>query len=83
MAEDGGIPLFPVVGFEVRFMPSNGWIFIRLPFISHAMQRPEEADPGRRYAFSPRQARQLADGILEELAKMESGKTPPGGMPKH
>lgn len=73
-------PLFPVSGWEIGTIPAYDAIFIRLEFLSHAMQAPGQADPGRRYLFAPALARELARKIIEQADRMESGglQSPPG-----
>lgn len=67
------ITLFPVTGFEVGTIPEYEIVFIRLPFLSHPFQKLAEADPGRRYALQPAQARELISAIERALHALESG----------
>jgi hypothetical protein len=77
------LPLFPLVGFEVQIVPKLGILFIRLPFLTSPLQPIEQADPGRRYAIHPRQAREIARSILEAADALESAGGQGEGMPKH
>ena len=77
--EQDQLPLFAVTEWEVSTIPAYGALFIRLAFLSHAMQGLEQADPGRRYVFHASQARELRDAIDKALAKLEAAG--PQGAP--
>ena len=68
--------LFPVAGWEIGTIPSETAVFIRLEFLTHLMQKPEEADPGRRYVFQAAQARELRDAIDRALRSLETAGPP-------
>jgi hypothetical protein len=78
MSDD--LVLFPVTEWEIRIIPSYQAVFIRLAFLSHALQKPEESDPGRRYVFQPAQLRELRDAIDRALQRLEAAgpQAPPG-----
>lgn len=72
MKETEDIILYPVVGWEVRIVPTEQLVVVRLPFLSHSMQKIEESHPGRNYVFQPEQAKNLRDKIdlaLQQLKK--------------
>ena len=75
--------LFPVAGWEVAPIPAYGAIFIRPAFLTHPMQKMEEADPGRRYLLTAAQATELRDAIDRTLRRLESGEPQGTGLPKH
>lgn len=77
------IQVFPAMGYEIEPLPALGALFIRLPFVTHPSQSPHEPDPGRRYLFSPAQARELAHAILSTLDAMESGPPESSVGPTH
>lgn len=77
------IPLYPVSGWEIAPIPAYGALFIRPAFLSHPTQKPEEADPGRRYLLTAAQARELRDAIDRTLHLLESGAPQGTGLPKH
>lgn len=78
MPEDE-IPLFPAAGWQIGTIPALDAIFIQIPFLAHSMQDADKAEPGRRYVFHTKLARELRDGIDAALRKMESAG--PQGSP--
>jgi len=81
MADD--IATFPVTGWEIKSVPALDALLLRFPFLSHATQKIEEADPGRNYILTTTQAAELRDAIDRAIQKMKSGGTPPNPVPKH
>lgn len=79
MDEGNEVATFPVANQSVVAYTKHQVILMRLGFLSHAMQKDDEADPGRIYALSPAGARNLAQSILKALDEMESApfETPP------
>lgn len=77
------IPVFPVASISVGPLMSHGAITIRLDFLTHPLQAPEDANAGRHYALTPPQARALIEQIGRALAKLESGPPQGTGLPKH
>ena len=76
------IKIFPVANWRVGPIPSMGIITICPSFLTHSMQGPEEANPGRYYALTPIQARDLIADLQKALAQIPAASTPPGG-PRH
>lgn len=74
---DEDAPLFPVAGWAIGTAPEHDIVIIRLAFLSHATQRPEEADPGRRYVFSTARAKMLRDALDRLFHRAESAGPPP------
>ncbi|WP_161800438.1 MULTISPECIES: bssS family protein [Achromobacter] len=77
MAEN--IPLFPVASWTAGPVPQLGLAVIKFDFLTNPMQRPEEANPGRHYALTPAQLRDLIEQMQSALQKLESGA--PQGQP--
>lgn len=75
MADD--LPIFPVSEWDIRSVPAYQILLLRLGFLSHATQKPEEADPGRNYALTLAQAAELRDAIDRALQKMQTDGVPP------
>ena len=75
MADD--IPCFPITGYTIGPIPSMGIVLVRFPFLASPMQALEQADPGRNYALTPVQAREVRDAIDRALAKLDSSESPP------
>lgn len=77
------IPVFPVPEWEIQLVPSRQAALIRIAFLSHPLQRTEEADPGRRYAFQLPQLRELQEAMGRAIAKLETSDAPPTDTPPH
>lgn len=77
---ENDLPLFPVAEWDISTIPAYNAVIIRLGFLSHPLQKMEEADPGRRYVLQATQARELRDAIDRALQKLQSAgpQTPPG-----
>lgn len=74
------IPLFPVASITTGIVQAYGVVLMKLDFLTHAMQIPAEAQPGRTYALTPTQARALVQQIETALHQLESaGFQPPPG----
>jgi len=73
-------PGFPITECDIGIFAKQGVLFIRFAFLSHSMQALEEADPGRRYVLTPKQAQQVVDGIQQALRALGSaGPQSPSG----
>jgi hypothetical protein len=74
------IPLFPVAAMTVGPVPRMEIVVIRFDFLTGPMQPPEQANPGRHYAMTPQQARELAQRIADSLRQLENAgpAVPPG-----
>lgn len=77
------IKLFPVSEWEIGVIPAYDAIFIRLAFLSHPLQKLEESDPGRRYAFQRAQLVELRNAITRALDKTAGGDAQGKGIPQH
>ena len=62
---------YPVTGWEIRTVPEYGAILVKLAFLSHSMQKMEEADPGRNYILTLKQVAELRDALDIALHKMQ------------
>ncbi len=76
-------PTFPVAGWEISTVPAYEALIIRLSFLSHPLQRVEEADPGRRYILTTKQATELRGMLDRAIQKLQSAAAPPAGVPKN
>ncbi len=81
MADD--IVIFPVAGWTIKAAPENGVILLQLSFLSHELQKMEEADPGRNYILTIKQAEKLRDALDRSVQQMKIAGTPPIGGPIH
>lgn len=77
------IPIFPVTGWLIDAIPEEDVVIIRLAFLSHAQQTPEESDPGRIYGFRRAQLVEFRDAINRIFQKLESNGAPKSSSPMH
>jgi len=75
--------LFPVATITAGAVPSHEAMLIRLDFLTHASQRPEDANPGRNYLLTAPQAKYLAQRIADSLQILETAGPQGGAGPKH
>jgi hypothetical protein len=80
MADD--IPTFPVTAWEVRSVPSYDLVIVKFAFLVHSLQRMEEANPGRNYALTRTQLRELIPVLQSALQRLESSGSPPPPSPR-
>jgi hypothetical protein len=73
MDSNDDLPLFPVTGWEVGVLGEHEAVFIRLAFRSHALQKPEEFDQGRRYVFQREQLAALRAVVDKAIQALENG----------
>ena len=77
------IALSPVAGWEIGAIPAYGALMLRLDYLTHATQQPDEAQKSPTFLIHTAQARELAQRILAACEKLESGPPPGTGLPKH
>ena len=76
-------PTFPVAGYEVRTLPLFDAILIRLDFLTHESQRPDEAHRGRMYALQSGRCRELVAAIEQALRALERSGAHGTDGPQH
>lgn len=77
------IALTPVAGWEIGTVPAYGALMLRLDYLTHATQSPDQAHKSPTFVIQTAQARELAQRILVACEKLESGPPPGTGLPKH
>ncbi|MDR0480587.1 MAG: hypothetical protein LBG66_01730 [Gallionellaceae bacterium] len=77
------VALFPVATITAGPIPEIDAVIIRFDFLTHGMQRPDEAQAGRNYALSPVQARYLVEKISSALTTLDNAASQGDGAPKH
>jgi len=83
MAEQETTPVFPVSKWHIGPVIRLEMVVVRFEFLSHPLQKPAEADPGRNYALSPTQTRMLIKELERSLDQLEKfGPQAPEGQ-KH
>lgn len=78
-----GAPMFPITAYELGAIPEQGAIVIRFPFVSHPLQKPTEADPGRRYVLNVAQAIELRDALDRLLQRVKAAGYVPSSADRH
>lgn len=69
-------PAFPVTGWTALVSVEHQAMFLKLPFLSHPLQRPSEADPGRTYILTKSQLENLEQQIQKALRQLETPASP-------
>lgn len=81
MSQDD-IPLLPVAGWEVAPISAYQAVMLRLAFLSHPMQRPDEAQQTPHFVLNAQQALELSE-VLKKHAALATQGTPGEGLSKH
>ena len=76
------ITLSPVVGWQVGPIQAYEAVMLRLDFLSHALQRADEAHPSPNFVLTAAQALELSE-TLKKHAGVATQGTPGNGVPKH
>ena len=77
------IPLFPVAVIAVGPIKAYDAITIRLDFLTNPLQKPEEAQTGRHYLLTPKQAENLVEQIRSALQILSTSSSQGVGVQKH
>jgi hypothetical protein len=77
------IVTFPVAGWEIKTIPSLDAIMIRIAFLSHTMQLMAEANPGRHYILTTKQAESFRDALDRAIRAVKGTPLQPDDNPKH
>ncbi|GAA0693796.1 hypothetical protein [Vreelandella titanicae] len=81
MADD--ISLFPVAGWQIGPVPSYDLIALKLHFLSHPLQKSEEAQESQMFAMTPAQGRELIERIQAAIDVLESSDAQGTGVERH
>ena len=76
------ISLAPLAGWQVAPITAYGAVMLRLDFLTHATQRPEEAQTTPNLVLTVAQALELSEALKKHAALAMQGK-PGEGMPQH
>lgn len=66
------IDAFPVTGWNIRTVPAYDIILLNLEFVASSMQSVDTPNPGRNYALTQAQVRELIVVLQRQLARLES-----------
>lgn len=81
--QDETIALAPVAGWDLAAIAAYGAVMLRLHYLTHATQTPQQAQPSPVFLIHAAQARELAQRILAQCDQLEAGPPPGSGLPKH
>ena len=76
------IPLAPVTGWQIAPISAYQAVMLRLDFLTHAMQQPDEAQQTPHLALTAEQALELSEALKKHAALAMQG-TLGAGLPKH
>ncbi len=80
--DSASIPLSPVAGWSVSTIPTYTAVMLRLDFLLHATQRPEEAQHTPNLLLNAQQALELSE-LLRKAAESALQGIPGDGLAKH
>lgn len=83
MNSNDELQLAPIAGWEIKSIAAFGALILRLDYLTHATQKPDEPHQTPNFVMNTAQARELAQRILAGCEKLESGPPPGTGLPKH
>ena len=70
------VSTYPLAGWQIGINREKQMVFIRLDFLSHKGQEPEESHQGKIYVLPPAQARELVETIQRKLHELEIVEPP-------
>ncbi|WP_185856306.1 bssS family protein [Vreelandella populi] len=77
------ISLFPVSGWQIGPVPLHDIIALKLHFLSHPLQKNEEAQESQMFAMTPAQGRELIDRIQAAIEVLENSDAQGSGLERH
>ena len=69
--------MFPIIGWEVTMVPSEGMICVRFPFLASPLEKLTEADPGKPHVMHAEQAREFRDALTRMIQRIDDYETKP------
>lgn len=77
------IPLSPVAAWDIGTIPAYNAAFMKLHFLLHPMQPPEQAQPSQTFLLTQEQCRELIQQLQRAVQRLESAPQQGAGLPKH
>jgi hypothetical protein len=77
------IPLAPIAGWSCSLIPSMGAVMLRLSYLTHPLQKVEEANESPHFVLTPKQAQELSELLQRSLQALARGPAEGSGLPKH
>ena len=63
--------MFPIIGWEITMVPSEGVICVRLPFLASPLETLTEANPGKPHVMHLEQAREFRDALTRMIQRID------------
>lgn len=82
MSEKDSIALAPVAGWQIAPISAYQAVMLRLDYLTHSTQRPEEAHQTPQFALTAAQALELSEALKKHAALAMQG-TPGAGLTSH
>ena len=76
-------PLSPIAGWDIAPIAAYGAVMLRLDYLTHATQRPDEAQQTPHFVMNAAQALELSEALKKAVAALQAGPPPGTGLPKH
>jgi BssS protein family len=63
--------MFPIVGWEITVVPTEGMICLRLPYLASPFEKLTNAEPGKAHAMHADQAREIRDALTSMIQRID------------
>lgn len=63
--------MFPIVGWEITMVPTEGIICVRLPYLASQFENLSEAELGRPHAMPVDQAREIRNALTRMIDRID------------
>lgn len=83
MDDNNDMPIFPVAGWDIQSVPPLGIVTFCPSFLTKRLQPANEANPGRTYALTLSQGRELIAALQRALHALKTTPETPASFPKH
>ena len=77
------IALAPVAGWDIGPIPALGAVTLRLGYLTHATQQPEQAQQTPRLVMTAAQCLELIEALKRAAEVLRSGPAEGSGLPQH
>ena len=81
--DEDQIPLAPLAGWNLMPISALDAVMLRLHYLTHATQRPDEAQQTPHFVMNAAQALELSEALKKAVAALQAGPPPGTGLPKH
>jgi hypothetical protein len=63
--------MFPIVGWEITMVPTEGMICVRLPYLAFPFDKLTETEAGKPHAMHADQAREIRDALTRMIQRID------------